>query len=139
LKDEKRVKVAEIAQRAITEGRIGDPELYDYLRMVCHNFEIGRTISIGCFAERIFELKRTQRAGWVIRGVKDSESVAAHMYGTYVIGLLYLPQTDPNPEYTKSKILDMLLVHDLGEAFTGDIPEGSKTQEQREEEARWIG
>jgi hypothetical protein len=30
LKDEKRVKVAEIAQRAITEGRIGDPELYDY-------------------------------------------------------------------------------------------------------------
>lgn len=54
---------------------------------------------------------------------KNYETVATHMYECYLIGLFYLPEEDAeNPEYNKQDILNMLLIHDIGESVVGDYP-----------------
>jgi 5'-deoxynucleotidase YfbR-like HD superfamily hydrolase len=63
------------------------------------------------------------------------------MYGAYLIGRFYLQQTldeshEGYEEYDKSTILDMLLIHDWGEAFTGDIV--NKTEQQQDDERDWL-
>lgn len=59
-------------------------------------------------------------------GRESLESVMIHTFEMYIIGLLYLPEEKPNEngfeEYNKQKILNMILLHDIGECETGDIP-----------------
>ena len=43
--------------------------------------------------------------------------------------------SDEFPEANLEKLLKMCLIHDLGEAFTGDIPSFEKTQENEDREA----
>ncbi len=67
---------------------------------------------------RVSDVKRT---GWVEYRVPDPESIAEHMYNCWMIGMLYLPETDTASGYCKNDILSMLLIHDLAETETGDI------------------
>ncbi|MDE6505139.1 MAG: HD domain-containing protein [Clostridia bacterium] len=71
------------------------------------------------------------RTGWLQRCVQRPESIAEHIYNCWLMGLLYLPEEGSNAErdggYDKSAILNMLLIHDLGEVITGDIPRDVKT------------
>lgn len=61
------------------------------------------------------------------------ESVAEHSWRAAFMAYLL---SDEFPEADMSKVIKMTLIHDLGEAFTGDIPSFDKTREdeQREEE-----
>lgn len=80
----------------------------------------------------------TQKIGWKIPTVinrlndkaykkysenKSYETVANHMYECYLIGLFYLPEVDiQNSEYNKQEVLNLLLIHDIGESLVDDYP-----------------
>lgn len=61
------------------------------------------------------------------------ESVAEHSWRTALMALFI---ADEFPQADMNKVIKMCLIHDLGEAFTGDIPVFLKTaeDESREEE-----
>lgn len=59
------------------------------------------------------------------------ESVAEHSWRA---ALMMLLMKDEFPDVDTDRVLRMLLVHDLGEAFTGDIPTFEKTGADRAQE-----
>lgn len=83
------------------------------------------------------KLKDATRHCYTRNGRK--ESVAEHSWMMTFIAFLI---KDEFPELDIDKVIRMCIIHDLGEAFTGDIPTFSKTDdnERREEELleNWI-
>ena len=67
------------------------------------------------------------------------ESVAEHSWRAALMAFFL---RDEFPEADMDKVIRMCLIHDLGEAFTGDIPSFDKTKadEEREERLlnRWV-
>ena len=74
-------------------------------------------------------LAQIPRTGWVERNVPHPESVAEHIYGCWLLGYFLLPETATDASYDKQTVLQMLLLHDLPEAVTGDIPRPVKKQD----------
>lgn len=68
-------------------------------------------------------LKDTTRHCYTTKG--RHESVAEH---SWMMTLLAFFLRDEFPEVDMDKVIRMCLIHDLGEAFTGDIPSFDKTQ-----------
>ena len=64
------------------------------------------------------------------------ESVAEH---SWRISLMAYFVSDEFPEADLLKIMKMCLIHDMGEAFTGDIPAFEKTVKDSEKEADVLG
>lgn len=62
-------------------------------------------------------LKDEPRAGWVMHGVHDPESVAAHSWGTAYLCLLFAAEAGVDPH----RAVAMAVVHDIAEAKTGDF------------------
>ncbi|XP_053991084.1 5'-deoxynucleotidase HDDC2-like [Hylaeus volcanicus] len=72
-------------------------------------------------------LKKLKRAGWIRENVKESESVADHMYRMAVLML-----TLPDGNVDKIRCIKMALVHDLAESLVGDItPYDPVTKERK--------
>jgi putative hydrolase of HD superfamily len=70
--------------------------------------------------ETLHPLDRIARAGYVLRGVTEPESVSAHSHFVSLLTLLYC---DAYPEeYDATKAVAMALVHDLAESKLMDIP-----------------
>lgn len=67
--------------------------------------------------ECLAALKDVKRTGWVLRGVREPESVADHSWGTAQLCLLLAP-----PDIDGIRAVMIALVHDLAEVETGDIP-----------------
>lgn len=59
------------------------------------------------------------------------ESVAEH---SWRLGLFAMLVANEFPEADMDKVIRMCLIHDLGEAFTGDIPSFEKTQSDEAKE-----
>lgn len=59
------------------------------------------------------------------------ESVAEHSWRIALMGMLV---ADEFPEADMDKVIRMCLIHDLGEAFTGDIPSFEKTDKDEKTE-----
>ena len=59
------------------------------------------------------------------------ESVAEHSWRIALMAMLIAPEF---PEADMDKVIRMCLIHDLGEAFTGDIPTFDKTQADTQKE-----
>ena len=82
-------------------------------------------------------LKDTTRHCYTSKG--RHESVAEH---SWRIALMAFWVSDEFPEADMGKVIRMCLIHDLGEAFTGDIPTFKKTSrdDQREEDLlfEWV-
>ena len=72
-----------------------------------------------------------ERSGWVGTNVPENhkESIAEHMYTMYIMAMMYLPNSYDEIGYDKDKVLKMIMIHDLAETLTGDIPHPSKTDE----------
>ena len=86
-----------------------------------------RQITVSTFADKvvvlfqtIHNLDRVPRAGYVLRGVADPESVAAHSHFVALLALLVLEECPD--DYDRGKTLSMALIHDLAEAKLMDIP-----------------
>ena len=67
------------------------------------------------------------------------ESVAEHSWRIALMAMLIAPEF---PEADMGRVIRMCLIHDLGEAFTGDIPTFWKTEADTEKEDalfdRWV-
>lgn len=68
-------------------------------------------------------LKDTTRHSYTEKG--RHESVAEH---SWMLTLMAFLMRDEFPEADMDKVIHMCIIHDLGEAFTGDIPTFDKTQ-----------
>ncbi len=83
------------------------------------------------------KLKDTTRHCYTSGG--RHESVAEHSWRAALMAYWI---SDEFPEADMNKVIKMLLIHDLGECFTGDIPTFLKTKEdeKKEEELlyRWV-
>lgn len=79
------------------------------------------------FSERVMNLfhalhplDRIPRAGYLLRGVTEPESVSAHSHALALLALLFL---DEYPgRWNRETTLAMALVHDLAESQLMDIP-----------------
>ena len=78
------------------------------------------------------KLKCNTRHSWTTSGRR--ESVAEH---SWRLSLLAMLCADEYPELDMDKVIRMCIVHDLGEAITGDVPSFEKTEqnEMTEKEA----
>lgn len=84
------------------------------------------------FLNVIEKLKCNTRHSWTSSGRR--ESVAEHSWRLAVMAMLC---ADEYPELDIDRVIKMCLIHDFGEAVTGDIPSFWKTadHEAREEQA----
>lgn len=78
-------------------------------------------------------LKKNTRHSWLSDGRR--ESVAEHSWRLLMMAYFV---KDEFPEANMERVMLMAAFHDIGEAFTGDIPAFSKTEEDRTEEGRRI-
>lgn len=82
-------------------------------------------------------LKDTTRHCYTSRG--RHESVAEHSWRVTLMAFL---MRDEFPELDMDRVMQMCLIHDLGECFTGDIPSFEKTAEDTAKEdgllAQWV-
>lgn len=76
------------------------------------------------------KLKCNTRHNWTTNG--RQESVAEHSWRLAVLAML---MEDDFPELDMNKVIRMCLIHDWGEAVTGDIPAFIKTEADEEKEA----
>ena len=83
---------------------------------------------------RVMErLKDAPRHCWTTGGRR--ESVAEH---SWRVSLMAMLMADEFPEADIDKVIRMCLVHDIGEAITGDIPAFLKTDADRATEGREV-
>lgn len=85
------------------------------------------------FLGKLEKLKCNTRHSWTSTG--RHESVAEHSWRLAVMALLL---RDELPGVDMDKVLRMCLLHDIGEAVTGDIPSFIKTEDNEETERRAI-
>ncbi len=86
-------------------------------------------VQLLAFLRRIETLKTNPRHAYTAGGVR--ETVAAHSWRTALLAMLLASEF---PELDMNKVIRMCLIHDLGEAVTGDIPAFEKTDEHRGQE-----
>ncbi|HUX13202.1 MAG TPA: HD domain-containing protein [Spirochaetia bacterium] len=65
-----------------------------------------------------YGLKDTLRTGWVLRGIRNPESVADHSWGTAFLCMLFGPEAGVDVGIA----CRIALIHDIAECRTGDIP-----------------
>ena len=78
-------------------------------------------------------LKDTTRHCYTKQG--RHESVAEH---SWMMTLMAFFMRDEFPEVDMDKVIRMCIIHDLGEAFTGDIPAFDKTGENEKTEEKLL-
>ena len=76
------------------------------------------------------KLKCNTRHNWTTNG--RQESVAEHSWRLAVLAMM---MEDDFPQLDMNKVIRMCLIHDWGEAVTGDIPAFIKTEADEEKEA----
>jgi putative hydrolases of HD superfamily len=75
------------------------------------------------FLSELMRLKAVPRTGWLLRGVRDVESVADHAFGVALTAMILADQAQARGAAVNiEKVLRMALLHDLTEARTGDLP-----------------
>jgi putative hydrolases of HD superfamily len=68
------------------------------------------------------------RTGWLLRGVAQPESIAAHSHGVALVTMALIDAARAeNHEVDGERALRIALLHDAPEARTGDIPMPQKT------------
>ena len=81
------------------------------------------------FLNKIEKLKCNTRHSWNSNG--RQESVAEHSWRLAFMAMLC---ADEYPDIDINKVVRMCLIHDIGEAITGDIPSFYKTEQNEAEE-----
>lgn len=103
--------------------------LEEYLNLCSLYFHQKEKFRVSSFIKEIYFLKQLSRRGWLKRGVDIPETVASHSWGTLLLAYFYLPSILSNHiDYNKDLIVKMLIVHDMGEAYIGDLTPEEKTQ-----------
>jgi putative hydrolase of HD superfamily len=93
------------------------------------------------FSIEIGKLKKVQRRGWVIRGIKNAESIASHCYVAALLVWIFAKQKRLNQEV----LILMALLHDVFASVIGDttpydkILRVSKNKKKLFETLPWLG
>jgi len=74
------------------------------------------------FADEMEILQRLQRAGYVMSGVSEPQTVGAHIFGAALWCLLLMERMSERDELDRAKVLTMVVLHEIGEARLSDIP-----------------
>lgn len=78
------------------------------------------------FMREAIKLKDTVRSGWVLKKVKDPESVADHTFSLALLSMIFGKKMNLNVE----KCIKIALIHDIGEVYTGDIVTRFREEDQ---------
>lgn len=70
------------------------------------------------FFIEIGKLKKMPRQGWVLRGIKNPESIAEHTFRVAIMAWILADKK--NSKLNLGRIIKMALVHDLCEIYAGD-------------------
>ena len=110
--------------------------IYDELKLylnLCNTFFRQKSIfRTGVLIKELYSLKQVRRKGWIKRRLKKPETVASHIWGTLLLAYMYLPTVlNGHKEYDKDLIIRMLIIHDLGEAYIGDLTPKEKSEKDR--------
>ena len=81
------------------------------------------------FLNTVEKLKCNTRHSWTSTG--RQESVAEHSWRLALMAMLC---KNEYPDLDINKVIKMCLIHDLGEALTGDVPAFLKTEEHEQAE-----
>lgn len=105
--------------------------------------------------QKLTKIETTVRTGWCIPRVVPAlskedmteyrssnvcrETTLEHIFEMMLIGMLYLPEvSEKHKEYDKQKILNIIWIHDLGEAYIGDsVPNYIDYAQDKEEEKKF--
>jgi len=124
---------SDLADRIATNHRM-QSKLRNYVDMVTADMKQdfgGALLAV----RKVYSIKGVVRRGWIKNGVKSPETVASHSYACYWLAKLLL--TDERcAKYgcDREDVCDMLLVHDIAEASTGDLLPDEKGEVQRDQE-----
>ena len=104
--------------------------------------------------EKMINLENVRRIGWNIKEKTKSieqdaidkicqeeqvyENVLQHTYEMFLIALLYLPEYSKSEGYKKQEVLNMIWIHDLGEAVITDYPPFFKDFVEKKEQERTV-
>jgi len=69
------------------------------------------------FVMLVGTLKNIKRHGWVLKGIKNVESVADHIFRVAIMSMIFSAGT----KLDVNKMIKMALIHDIGEAIVGDV------------------
>ncbi len=123
----------ELVEAAIDRLGSDDNIILNFFSMAMEDFRTYLTDGAGKYSPKrslcnqFLSAVEVKRAGWVMQEIEHPESIVEHMYACWFIGLVYLPDKEPSiRNYDKSKILNMLLIHDLAETKLSDIPKYEK-------------
>lgn len=112
-------------QKLVISGKVPDSneiafraqDLLMHLSQLEHAKKIGWNIE-----EKTSHLSQEEYTT-ILNNTPTYESVLEHVYESYLIGFLYLPQYSlTNKKYDKQDVLKTIMIHDMGEAYTGDYP-----------------
>lgn len=107
-------------------------ELKLYLNLCSTFFRQKNYFKTGALIKELYFLKQVGRKGWIKRRLKKPETVASHIWGTLLLAYMYLPTVlNGYKEYDKDLIIRMLIIHDLGETYVGDLTPKEKTNEDK--------
>lgn len=77
-------------------------------------------------ADELEILQRLPRAGYVMSGVTNPQTVAAHSFAVSLWALLLLERLPDRHQLNRAKILLMCLLHEIAEARLSDIPQPAR-------------
>jgi 5'-deoxynucleotidase YfbR-like HD superfamily hydrolase len=79
----------------------------------------------------LYGLKKVIRYDQNRHETDSTESVAEHVYGMHILAQYFLPLENPKGSWDKSRIYEMITLHDIDEIETGDVLGYTKTEEIR--------
>ena len=110
-----------------TEEIVEDPLLLEFLGViqkkfylrVIKNYKINKELeNILDFLLQIGKLKRMPRKGWVIRGVKNPETIGGCIFMLALTAWIFA--IEKKPQLNMEKLLKMVLCHELGKVYASD-------------------
>jgi putative hydrolase of HD superfamily len=72
------------------------------------------------FFNEVGKLKGMPRRGWVIREIKNPESIAEHTFRVALMAWLFAATKKEKEKMNLEKLIKMALIHDLCEVYAGD-------------------
>lgn len=85
--------------------------------------------------QRLYGLKREIRWASERREEVQTESVAEHVYGMFIVASYFMPLETGTRDWDRALIYDMITWHDIDEVETGDTLGFLKTDDERAGEA----